>query len=57
MSCEKAIEEGYAWKSKIKRYVFKSCKLVDNCVQPIPKSETHIENKTMTKVSINHSIF
>lgn len=40
-----------------KIYIFKSCKLIENNVQPVPKSETHIHNKTETNVAISHSIF
>ena len=57
MPDDEAIKQGYAWKAKKTRYIFKGCKLVDNNVQPIPKAETHIHNKTENNVAISHSIF
>lgn len=57
MDTDTAIDKGYQWKANKKKYVFKSCKLVSANVQPIPKAETHIYNKTETKVAVSHSIF
>ena len=57
MDSETAIKQGYAWRVKKKKYKFLSCKLVENNVQPIPKNETVINNKTNTSVLVHRSIF
>ena len=55
LSSERAIEEGYAWETKKKTYKFVSCKLVENCVQPIPPQK--INNTQKTNVIVKNSIF
>lgn len=40
-----------------KKYIFKSCSLVKNNVQPIPKAETHIDARTSSKTLVHSSIF
>ena len=57
MNSETAIERGMAWKSTRKTYEFISCKLVDNCVQPIPANKQVINNTTRTNVVVRKSIF
>lgn len=59
MSTEEAIKQGCQWRETRTSYKFVSCRLIDNCVQPIPKNNTIINNKVENKssVSIRKSIF
>jgi len=59
ISSEQAIKDGSLWEEKRKKYKFISCKLIENCVQPVPKNDTIINNKVESKstVSIRRSIF
>ncbi len=57
MSDDEAIKQGCLWENSHTEYEFISCKLIDNSVQPVPK--TTIENHVTTKQSvlIRRSIF
>lgn len=59
MSTEEAIRQGCQWEETQTSYEFVSCRLIDNCVQPVPKNETIINNKVESRstVSIRRSIF
>lgn len=59
MSTETALKEGCQWEVKRKEYKFVSCKLIDGQVQPVPKNDIIINNKTQnrTNVSIRKSVF
>lgn len=57
MSDETAIEKGLKWNDTVTTYKFVSCKLIDNCVQPIPSVKQVINNTTETNISIRKSIF
>ena len=57
LSTQKAIEEGYAWKSTKTTYKFVSCKLVDSGVQPVPAQKQVINNTQKTNVVVRKSIF
>ncbi|MBA4700753.1 MAG: hypothetical protein H2212_15120 [Ruminococcus sp.] len=57
MSTEDAIERGTAWRDTVTEYKFKSCKLVDNNVQPVPQKKEVINNTQKTSIVIHKSIF
>lgn len=57
MTIEKAINEGYAWKSTKTSYEFVSCKLIENSVQPMPSKKEIINNTQKTSVVVKRSIF
>lgn len=59
MSADKAIETGYAWEAKHKKYHFQSCKLVQDSVQPVPPKQKVINNdiSQRTSVVVHKSIF
>ena len=57
MSAEMAIERGCAWKSARTKYKFISCRLADNCVQPVLRDEQIVNNNIEIDMLMNHSIF
>ena len=57
MSVDRAIKQGCAWEETKTKYRFISCKLADNCVQPVPSNKQIINNTTQTNVSVKRSIF
>ena len=57
MSTDEAIEKGCQWYSMKTTYKFISCKLIDNCVQPVPSNKQVVNNMTKTNVSIRKSVF
>lgn len=57
MSDEEAIRRGNKWEETVKTYKFISCKLIDNCVQPIPTAKQIINNTTKNNTIIRKSIF
>ena len=59
MSADKAIEMGYAWETKYKKYHFESCKLIEDSVQPVPPKQEVINNNVSqrTSVVVHKSIF
>lgn len=54
---EEAIELSYLYKVTKTTYKFTSCKLIDNCVQPVPSNKQVVNNMTKTNVSIRKSVF
>lgn len=53
-----AMEQGFIWEEIRKDYKFVSCKLVDNCVQPVPATKQVVNNTTTkTNVVVRKSIF
>lgn len=53
-----AIELGYAHEVIKTEYEFVSCKLIDNCVQPVPSNKQIINNNTTKKnVVVKQSLF
>lgn len=57
MDEKEAIKNGYKWEETINTYMFISCKLIDNGVQPVPAAKQIVNNTTKTNISIRKSIF
>ena len=57
MSDEEAIQRGNKWRETVKTYKFISCKLIDNCVQPVPATKQVVNNTTRNNTIIRKSIF
>ena len=59
MSTDEALKQGCLWHSSKTTYKFKSCKLIDNSVQPVPSNKQIINNtnKTTNAVLIRNSVF
>lgn len=57
MDEERALKEGYAWRSTETTYKFVSCKLIGNNVQPVPANKQVINNTTKTNAVVKKSIF
>lgn len=53
MSTEEAIRQGCQWEVTKTTYKFISCRLIDNCIQPVPKNDTVINNNVENKSYIS----